>query len=390
MHITTSLSTALFFAFVSESFQATSGSSDPPFNPREYTKRTTNCEAVKRDADSQLVNLTLSDVGYVDINPSANTTLIMLHGWPSLWSTWSYQIQDLKHDYHLIIPDLRGFGSSTHPDDVKGSGTLYDLVGDLQCILKDAKVESGICVGHDWGSAVCYEAARSRPDIISGVVGAVVPYIPSAGAYIPIKHLTAAIPKLTYQLYFDGKTAEAVEELNKDTRRTVRATLRTKDSPPPDDYLTSPHSFLDAWGHVEEIPPVPFFTPEQEDYFVEQYQLQGFKNTLQFYTDENRYASWKFAHEQGNHTIPQPILAILPTDDPVADWVLATRLLRSEDFLPNLTTELLPGAHWVHLENPTLFNAAMRKWLNKYFPSQGVETEFPTNDGHAGHVEDEL
>ncbi|KAJ3823957.1 Alpha/Beta hydrolase protein [Lentinula raphanica] len=378
MHFT-SLSTALFLAFVTETLQTTPES----FNPRDYIKRSTTCKAVKRDSDHEHVDITLS---YVDINPSANTTLIMVHGWPSLWSTWSYQIQEFKRDYHLIIPDLRGFGSSTHPDDVKGSGTLYDLVGDLQCILKDAKVESGVCVGHDWGSAVCYEAARSRPDVFSGVVGAVVPYIFSAGAYVPIKPLTAAIPKLTYQLYFDGKTSEAAEELDKDTRRSVRATLRTKDSPPPDGFLTSPHSFLDAWGHVEEIPPVPFFTSAEEDYFVEQYELQGFKNTLQFYTDENRYASWKFAQDQGNHTIPQPVLAILPTDDPVADWVLASRLLHSEDFLPNLTTELLPGAHWVHLENPHLFNAVMRDWLHTHFPSKSLEVD----DKDAAHIEDEL
>lgn len=94
----------------------------------------------------------------------------MVHGWPSLWSSWSYQIQEfevraapgyshlsmsnaeisfIQHDYHLIIPDLRGFGSSTHPGEVKGSGTMYDLVGDLKCILDDVKTtsESVICVG---------------------------------------------------------------------------------------------------------------------------------------------------------------------------------------------------------------------------------------------------
>ncbi|KAJ3749760.1 hypothetical protein EV360DRAFT_76192 [Lentinula raphanica] len=123
-------------------------------------------------------------------------TLIMVHGWLSLWSTWSYQIQE-----------LRGFG------------TPNNFVGDLQRILKDAEVESGICIGHNWGSAGCYEAARSRPDMFSGV------YIFSAGAYVPIKLLTAAIPKLTYQLCFGRKTSEAAEELDKDTRSSVHVTL---------------------------------------------------------------------------------------------------------------------------------------------------------------------
>ncbi|KAF5365162.1 hypothetical protein D9757_011761 [Collybiopsis confluens] len=379
--------------------------SRPAFNPREYTKRSTACQAIKRDEElgNQVVNLTLSEclfppflflifrpihgaddssinfLAYVDINSSANRTLLMVHGWPSLWSTWSNQIQEFKHDYHLIIPDLRGFDSSTHPGDVKTSGTLFDMVGDLKCILDDAGVASAVCVGHDWGSAVCYEAARARPDIFDGVIGAVVPYIPSAGPFVPVKELTAAIPKLTYQLFFDEKTTEAIEELDRDIRRSIRATLRTKDSPPPDEFLTSPESFLSAWNHIDEIPPVPFLTPEEEDYFVEQYKVQGFKHTLQFYTKENRHASWKFAHEQGNHTISRPVLSILPTDDPVADWALASRLLHSEDFLPMLTTKLLPGAHWVHLENSRQFNSIMREWLDEHFPT-GRDSELVDDD----------
>lgn len=36
----------------------------------------------------------------------------------------------------------------------------------------------GLCLitdRHDWGSAVCYEAGRSRPDIFKGIIGGVVP-----------------------------------------------------------------------------------------------------------------------------------------------------------------------------------------------------------------------
>ncbi|KAJ8462480.1 hypothetical protein ONZ45_g17916 [Pleurotus djamor] len=104
-------------------------------------------------------------------------------------------------------------------------------------------------------------------------------------------------------------------------------------------------------------------TPEEEDYFVEQYSIQGFDNTLQFYTEGNRYRSWQFAHQQGNHTITQPVLSILPVDDPVADWEFAAKILGSAGFIPDLTTKMLPGAHWVQLEFPKEFNAAMRAWL---------------------------
>ncbi|KAF7354667.1 Bifunctional epoxide hydrolase 2 [Mycena sanguinolenta] len=335
----------------------------PAFNPRAYQKSVATCQATNRaDGQETAVEINLS---YVDINSNAKTSLILVHGWPSLWSTWSNQIQEFEDDYHLLVPDLRGFAESTHPGDVRSSGTMSDMVSDLVCILQHASIASAVCIGHDWGTQICYEAARMRPDLFRGVVGAVIPYIPSASDFVPIEHLVVALPKLSYQLFFNQNTQEAIAELDKDVRRTVRATLRSVTSPPPDDFLRSKESFLGGWADVTEIPPVPFFTPEEEDYFIEQFSIQGFKHTLQFYTEENRRASWAFAHMQGNHTIPQPVLSILPKNDPVADWGLASKILKSTDFLPNSRTEFMDGAHWCHIEYPTEFNALMRAWLKE-------------------------
>ena len=33
---------------------------------------------------------------YVDINPDAERTILMVHGWPSLWHSWKYQIEEFK------------------------------------------------------------------------------------------------------------------------------------------------------------------------------------------------------------------------------------------------------------------------------------------------------
>ncbi|TFK35066.1 Alpha/Beta hydrolase protein [Crucibulum laeve] len=351
---------------------------NPTFKPSTFPKKTTICTAIKRSPIEEKVNITL---GYVELNPRAPTTLLMVHGWPSLWSTWSYQIQEFQDDYHLIVPDLRGFAESTHPGDVRASGTMADMVGDLVCILKSANVQSAICMGHDWGSQICFEAARMRPDIFTAVIGAVIPYMPAAGPFVPIKDLTTLLPALTYQIYFDSRTEDAVLELDNDVRRTIRATLRTVDSPPPDEFLKSNTSYLSAWSTIPEarcpiyltgcqtddiqIPPVPFFTPEEEDYFVEQFSLQGFKNTLQFYTTENRHQSWEIDHRQGNFTISQPVLAIYPSEDPVANWELVAKLLKSSEFTPQLTTEVTKGAHWVHLEHSNIFNMLVRAWLSK-------------------------
>ena len=104
-------------------------------------------------------------------------------------------------DYHLIIPDLRGFGASTHPGDVQTSGTMADMVSDLACVLEDARVSHEVvCVGHDWGAQICWEAARMRPDLIEAVAGAVVPYISAAGPFTPVEQLSVVFPRLSYQV----------------------------------------------------------------------------------------------------------------------------------------------------------------------------------------------
>jgi soluble epoxide hydrolase/lipid-phosphate phosphatase len=91
----------------------------------------------------------------------------------------------------LLVPDNRGFASSTHPGDVEASGTIGDTVGDMVCVLDNAGVQQAICVGQDWGSQVCYEAARMRPDRFEAVVGVSVPVSRLLAPYLVLLMLTA-------------------------------------------------------------------------------------------------------------------------------------------------------------------------------------------------------
>jgi len=108
---------------------------------------------------------------YVDINPTAEKTLLLVHGWPAVWSSWRNQILEfevsssslppflprrlgldsftwiLQGTHRLIIPTLRGFGNSTSPGDTEGSSGLPDFGNDLVCVLEDAKVDGAVCVG---------------------------------------------------------------------------------------------------------------------------------------------------------------------------------------------------------------------------------------------------
>jgi soluble epoxide hydrolase/lipid-phosphate phosphatase len=353
------------------------------------------CSGANQNPEHLQVVLTLLDfVGYLNINPSASSTMLMVHGWPVIWTTWSRQISRFEKEYNLLVPDLRGFASSTHPGDVEASGTIGDMVGDMLCVLDHAGVQQAICVGHDWGATVCHEAARTRPDRFEAVVGITVPvsmlraahpilsilnpvllqYLPSDKQFTPVEELAKTFHKLSYQVYFEKSTETAIAELNKDTRRSLRAVLRTKSSPPPDSFLTSTSNFLDAYSGYKEIPPPPFYSPQEEDYMVEEFSKQGFNYTLQFYTYYNRYESWRVSHEQGNYTIPQQALFVAPLADPVADWILVMKLLGTEQFMPHLTTKTIDAQHWPHLEAPEEFNKILDEWL-KALGVQRAESE---------------
>lgn len=80
------------------------------FNPSQYAKSVAKCDATRREPVLQEVSIDLGRLlwaissisthhrylEYVEINPGAPKTIVMVHGWPSIWSTWSKQIEELQ------------------------------------------------------------------------------------------------------------------------------------------------------------------------------------------------------------------------------------------------------------------------------------------------------
>jgi hypothetical protein len=65
--------------------------------------------------------------------------------------------------------------------------------------------------------------------------------------------MVTAHPRLAYQLFFDKQTSAAVDELDRDVRRTLRGTLRDVASPPPESFLTSQDTYIGAWDGIDEV-----------------------------------------------------------------------------------------------------------------------------------------
>jgi len=82
------------------------------FDPNQYPRKTVLCPATRRLPTPKQVQIELSistvisssvgdtDLiicpGYVDIGHPSQNTIMMVHGWPSIWSTWARQIAILQ------------------------------------------------------------------------------------------------------------------------------------------------------------------------------------------------------------------------------------------------------------------------------------------------------
>ncbi|MEN2786233.1 alpha/beta fold hydrolase [Sphingomonas qilianensis] len=108
----------------------------------------------------------------------ANPAIILLHGFPESHRTWRHIIPELARTHYVIAPDQRGYARSSKPAQVSDY-TPDKIVADLIALADHYKIDRFTLVGHDWGGAIAWMAALTRPDRIARliIVNAPHPYI---------------------------------------------------------------------------------------------------------------------------------------------------------------------------------------------------------------------
>lgn len=86
--------------------------------------------------------------------------ILLLHGWPEFWRTWEQVMLRLADRFHLIAPDLRGFGASDKPAGAPPAWGAADHAQDLLALLDALGIARCGVVGHDVGGAVILDLAR--------------------------------------------------------------------------------------------------------------------------------------------------------------------------------------------------------------------------------------
>jgi pimeloyl-ACP methyl ester carboxylesterase len=97
--------------------------------------------------------------------------VVMLHGNPS-WSFYYRKLVEALNDsYRVIVPDQIGCGLSDKPDDSRYDYTLESRVADLEALLADLGIDTGITlVLHDWGGMIGMIYATRYPERIARLV----------------------------------------------------------------------------------------------------------------------------------------------------------------------------------------------------------------------------
>jgi pimeloyl-ACP methyl ester carboxylesterase len=100
------------------------------------------------------------------VEAGTGPAVVLLHGFPESWFSWRKQIPALADvGYRVIAPDLRGYNESSKPHGVEAY-KLTEVVRDVAGLID----EPCAVVGHDWGGAVAWLLAMTRPELVSKLV----------------------------------------------------------------------------------------------------------------------------------------------------------------------------------------------------------------------------
>lgn len=103
------------------------------------------------------------------VTAGSGPLVVMVHGFPDFWYSWRDQIAALEDTYRIAAVDLRGYNRSDKPEGVE-SYAMPLLVADIAAVIAAEGEESAVVAGHDWGGAIAWSLAMSRPELVSALV----------------------------------------------------------------------------------------------------------------------------------------------------------------------------------------------------------------------------
>ena len=293
--------------------------------------------------------------------------VLLAHGWPESWYSWRHQITMLADaGYHVVAPDMRGYGETDKPANVED----YDidhLAGDLVGIIDALGEESAILIAHDWGSIVAWSTVLLHPTRFTALVAMSVPYGGRVEQSPMDSWRQAYGENFFYILYHNEPGGVAEAEYDADPRGLISRLYLSPDSPREPATISDPLSSAGGWiGRLGAPKGLPDWLAEGDlDYVVAQFESAGFRGGINYY--RNFHRNWEITEQLDGAMIEIPVLFIAGSRDSViagadeerlrATISRATKDLRGVVLIPEI-------GHWVQQEAPAETNAAIMEFLD--------------------------
>lgn len=107
----------------------------------------------------------VGDTRWVYFEGGQGPTLVLLHGFAASKEVWLKQMELLTPHFHVIAPDLPGWGESTRVD-----GASYNIdaqVARLQGFVDTLGMQKVVLIGHSMGGAIAGVYAAEHPDHVA-------------------------------------------------------------------------------------------------------------------------------------------------------------------------------------------------------------------------------
>ena len=118
------------------------------------------------DGESQFAKLDGAKIHYKSYG-KGREALVLVHGWSCDLGHWRDQIPDLSKRNRVIALDLPGHGQSDKP---QVAYTMDLFANAIDAVMRDAKIEKAVVVGHSMGTPVARQFYRKYPQKTLAIV----------------------------------------------------------------------------------------------------------------------------------------------------------------------------------------------------------------------------
>jgi pimeloyl-ACP methyl ester carboxylesterase len=105
---------------------------------------------------------------YVDWGNPEAPPLLLIHGGRDHCRNWDWVAEELRHDWHVIAPDLRGHGDSGWS--TEGNYNIQSYIYDIAQLIHQKELSPVTIVSHSMGGNIALRYAGLYPETVKSLV----------------------------------------------------------------------------------------------------------------------------------------------------------------------------------------------------------------------------